>query len=109
MTEQRKQFGEWYLKKFQQHAQFFGSIVWSDVATFKLNGRINRHNCIYWVTANPLFRHEPHVNLTRFSMLCSILSKILFEPFYFESIAYYYQQRIDQSSYNFRKGGKVIG
>ena len=28
-------------------------IVWTDEASFKLNGHVNRHNCVYWADENP--------------------------------------------------------
>jgi hypothetical protein len=38
---------------------FAGKFVWSDEAQFKLNGTVNRHNCVYWSSENP---QEKHVN-----------------------------------------------
>ena len=32
---------------------FLNKIVWSDEACFKLSGRVNRHNCVYWTAQNP--------------------------------------------------------
>ncbi|KAJ4431026.1 hypothetical protein ANN_19619 [Periplaneta americana] len=29
------------------------TILWADEATFKLNGKENRHNCVYWTSENP--------------------------------------------------------
>jgi len=36
-------FSNWY-----EDEEFVTKIVWSDEAQFKLNGRVNRHNCVYW-------------------------------------------------------------
>ncbi|CAI6366393.1 unnamed protein product [Macrosiphum euphorbiae] len=33
--------------------EFFRTVLWSDEAIFKLNGSINRHNCVYWAFENP--------------------------------------------------------
>jgi hypothetical protein len=38
-------------------------IVWSDEATFKLNGAVNRHNCTYWSSENPNVHVGKAVNL----------------------------------------------
>ncbi|XP_076308728.1 uncharacterized protein LOC143224177 [Tachypleus tridentatus] len=40
--DQRVEFYEWYLVKSAEDAQFPNKIVWSDEATFKLNGLVNR-------------------------------------------------------------------
>ena len=39
---------------------FRNMIVWSDEATFKLNGRLNHHNSIYWAEENPhqILQHD---------------------------------------------------
>ena len=42
----RLQFCEWFLHKCDESEDFQNLIVWSDEATFKLNGTINRHNCV---------------------------------------------------------------
>ncbi|GFQ86169.1 uncharacterized protein TNCT_177921 [Trichonephila clavata] len=46
--DRRVQYCEWYLERCNEDAHFPTKIVWSDVATFKLNGSINKHNCTYW-------------------------------------------------------------
>ena len=33
-------------------------------AIFKLNGCINRHDCVYWASENPKVTIDAHVNLT---------------------------------------------
>ena len=33
--------------------EILNKIIWSDEATFKLSGHINRHNCVYWSHENP--------------------------------------------------------
>ena len=42
---------------------FAGKAVWSDEAQFKLNGTVNRHNCVYWSSENPHIHLGKHVNL----------------------------------------------
>ncbi|XP_076336303.1 uncharacterized protein LOC143239274 [Tachypleus tridentatus] len=59
----RVEFCEWYLAKSAEDVQFLNKIVWSDEATFKLNGLVNRHSCTYWALQNPHITVEHHVNL----------------------------------------------
>lgn len=58
--DRRLQFFDGYLAKC---AVFPHKIVWSDEATFILNGSINRHNCTYWCPISPHVILEHHVNL----------------------------------------------
>ena len=43
--------------------EFVTKIVWSDEAQFKLNGRVNRHNCVYWAPENLHVEVDKAVNL----------------------------------------------
>lgn len=44
--DRRMEFCEWYVIRQLADNTFYKSILWSDEATFKLNGRVNRHNCV---------------------------------------------------------------
>jgi len=43
----RMQFCEWFQQMVNEDEEFVTKIVWSDEAQFKLNGTVNRHNCVY--------------------------------------------------------------
>jgi hypothetical protein len=45
--DRKVQYCEWFRHKVQEDGEFVGKIVWSDEAQFKLNGTVNRHNCVY--------------------------------------------------------------
>jgi hypothetical protein len=47
------QFCEWFLHKCDEWEHFQDSVVWSDENTFKLNDRIDQHNCVHWANENP--------------------------------------------------------
>ncbi|GFQ76014.1 DUF4817 domain-containing protein [Trichonephila clavata] len=51
---------------------FMGSIIWSDDAQFKLNGTVNRHNCVYWGEENPHITIEKAVNLPGVNVWCGL-------------------------------------
>jgi len=66
------EFCEWYLAKCEDDQQFPRQLVWSDEATFKLNGTINHHNCTYWARKNPNIMEEHHVNLPGVTVWCGL-------------------------------------
>ncbi|KAJ8916403.1 hypothetical protein NQ315_014614, partial [Exocentrus adspersus] len=41
-------------------SNFLNNIVFSDEATFCLNGSVNRYNCRYWSQKNPHWIQECH-------------------------------------------------
>jgi hypothetical protein len=51
----RREFCEWYVIRSESDPNFYKTILWSDEASFKLNGRVNKHNCVYWSPENPRF------------------------------------------------------
>ena len=81
--DRRVEFCEWYLAKCAEDVEFAHKIVWSDEATFKLNGTINRHNCTYWCPANPHVTIERHVNLPGVTVWCGISALGIIGPFFF--------------------------
>ena len=47
------QYCEWFQNIVREDEEFVGKMVWSGEAHIKLNGRVNRHNCVYWAPENP--------------------------------------------------------
>jgi len=64
--------------------EFVTKIVWSDEAQFKLNGRVNRHNCVYWAPENLHVHVEKAVNLPGMNVWCGLSARGLIGPFLFE-------------------------
>ena len=81
----RVQYCEWYLEQWNENARFPTEIVWSDEATFKLNGSINRHNCSYWAIENPYVMVDHHVNLSGITVWYGLSSRGLIGPFFFDA------------------------
>ena len=50
-------------------------VFWCNEAVLKLNGCINRHNCVYWAPDNPKVTIDVHVNLTGVCVWCAISSE----------------------------------
>ena len=82
--DRRIEFCEWYRARCADDNTFSMKIIWSDEATFKLNGSINRHNCSYWAQENPHLTVERHLNLPGVTVWCGLSAKGLIGPFFFE-------------------------
>ena len=60
--DRRLQFSEIMLNKIEENPGILDNIVWSDEASFKLSGYINRHNCVYWYSENMHLTLEQELN-----------------------------------------------
>jgi hypothetical protein len=49
--ERRMESHEWFQRMVNED-EYVMKIVWFDKAQFKLNGTVNRHNCVYWSPEN---------------------------------------------------------
>jgi hypothetical protein len=58
-------------------------IVWSDEATFKLNGTVNCHNCVHWAPENLHIHVNKVVNLPGLTVWCRPTYRGLTGPFFF--------------------------
>ncbi|KAG8317552.1 hypothetical protein J6590_024785 [Homalodisca vitripennis] len=52
-SDRRLEFGETVIIRSEAGSNFLRSILFCNKASFKLNGRVNRHNCVYWSDVNP--------------------------------------------------------
>ncbi|OXU29200.1 hypothetical protein TSAR_003541 [Trichomalopsis sarcophagae] len=75
---QRLQFCQWALP------ELFTFVMFSDEATFKNTGELNRHNCHYWSDVNPLW-HRTVDNQHRWSLnvWCGIVNEYVIGPYFF--------------------------
>ena len=51
--DRRGEFASNFLNALAEDSSLLDRIVWTDEAIFKLNGHVNRHNCVYYATENP--------------------------------------------------------
>ncbi len=58
-------------------------IIPSDEATFKLNGSVNRHNCVYWARENPYEVMPKVLNAAGVTVCAGICTKGIAGPFFF--------------------------
>ena len=54
--------------------EFVTKIVWSD-AQFKLNGTVNRHNCVYWAPKNLHVHVDKAFNLPGVNAWCGVSAR----------------------------------
>jgi len=80
----RVQYCEWFQNMVQEDEKFVGKMVWSDETQFKLNGTVNRHNCVYWAPENPHVHVEKEVNLPGLNICCGLSLRGLIGSFCFE-------------------------
>ncbi|PSN47780.1 hypothetical protein C0J52_15223 [Blattella germanica] len=53
--------------------------------TFKLNGTVNRYNCVYWAPENPHVYMDKALNLSGAHVWCGLSSRGLVGPFFFDN------------------------
>ncbi len=57
--DRRREFADIFLNLVGGVSLLPDRILWADEAIFKLNGHVNRHNCVYYAAENP------HLLITR--------------------------------------------
>lgn len=82
--DRRLQFCETFLAYVNEDPDVVNKIIWTDEAQFKLNGRVNRHNCVYWSDSNPHEILTSEVNSPGVTVWAGICSTGLIGPFFFD-------------------------
>ena len=83
--DRRLQFSEIMLNELEENPVILDNIVWSDEASFKLSGHINRHNCVYWYGENMHLTLEQQLNQPGVNVWGGISSSGVLGPFGFFS------------------------
>jgi len=91
--EKRLQFCEQMMEAIANNEDFANHIVFSDEATFYLNGCVNRHNSRYWSDSNPHWMDAVHTQYPqKVNVWCGIVGGHIIGPFFLErtltSVAY---------------------
>lgn len=82
--DRRLEFCEWILDSIEEDPTLLDRILWTDEATFQTNGRVNRHNCVYWSDTNPHVIIEQELNVPRVVVWGGIWSNGIVGPYFFE-------------------------
>lgn len=80
----RMEFCEWYLIMKAADPFFERQILWSDEAQFKVDGRVNRHNCVYWADAHPHEILEKEVNSPGVIVWAGMNYRGIVGPYFFD-------------------------
>lgn len=81
----RIEFCEQMMERISRNPQFLRNIVFSDEATFMLNGNVNRHNFRYWSDVNPNWMHEQHTQYPlKLNVWAGIIDDRIIGPFFIE-------------------------
>ena len=83
--DRRMEFCEWILNSTQEDPTLLDRILWTDEAIFQINGRVNRHNCVYWSDTNPHLIIEQELHVPQVVVWGGIWSNGIVGPFFFES------------------------
>lgn len=84
--DRRLQFCEIMDNKFNRDPLFRRKIVFSDEATFSLNGTVNRQNCRYWSKENPHWMMEGHSQYPRkINVWAGIINNKIIGPYFFDT------------------------
>lgn len=81
--DRRLEFCEIMREKCDGDRNFLLNIVFSDEATFYLNGKVNRHNCRYWADENQHLIKEDHTQtLQKINVWAGIMGDRVIGPFF---------------------------
>lgn len=81
--DRRVEFCEQMMEKCTADENFASNIVFSDEATFMLNGTVNRHNCRYWSSENPHWAEEGHTQYPeKLNVWAGIIRGHIIGPFF---------------------------
>ena len=68
----------------EEDSRLLDRIIWTDEPTFQMNGRVNRHNCVYWSDTNPHVIIEQELHVPKVIVWEGIWSNGTIGPFFFE-------------------------
>ncbi|CAF2800673.1 unnamed protein product [Rotaria sp. Silwood2] len=81
--DRRCEFAEIFLNLVDDDPSLLDRIFWTDESTFKLNGHVNRHNCVYYATENPHIVISQVMNAPGVIVWAGIWSGGIIGPFFF--------------------------
>lgn len=83
--DRRIEFCEIMMEKNNTDPMFFRKVLFSDEATFLLNGHVNRQTCRYWATENPHWMQEYHTQYPeKLNVWAGIIENMIIGPYFFD-------------------------
>lgn len=82
--DRRLEFCEWLQQQLLEDITIRDRIIWTDEATFKLNGHVNLHNAVYYSTENPHLVWENNNLSPGISVWGGIRSTGVLGPYFFD-------------------------
>lgn len=82
--DRRVQFCEEFLVRLAADPNLTNRILWTDEASFKMNGMVNRHNSVYWADTNPHDIVTQELNAPGVNVWAGISSHGIIGPFFFD-------------------------
>lgn len=83
-NQERRLFCQWALQQIQNDENFFKFVMFSDEATFRSDGSLNRHNSHYWSRENPHWMQQiDHQHRWKVNVWCGIVNGYLVGPYFF--------------------------
>jgi hypothetical protein len=80
--DRRVEFSVWFMIRCEAETDFPRRILWTDEVSFKLNGRINRHNSVYWSDSNPHEVIQEELNVPSLTVWAGICSGDIAGPYF---------------------------
>lgn len=83
--DRRVEFCENIMEKCNRDPLFVKNIIFSDEATFNINGHVNRQTCRYWASENPHWMQEHHTQYPqKVNVWAGIVGNTIIGPYFFE-------------------------
>uniref|UniRef100_V5GPD3 Transposable element Tc3 transposase n=1 Tax=Anoplophora glabripennis TaxID=217634 RepID=V5GPD3_ANOGL len=83
--DRRTEFCEMMMEECQADPDFVKRIIFSDEASFYLNGTVNKQNCRYWSDRNPHWMMEAHTqHPQKVNVWAGIVGNRILGPYFFE-------------------------
>lgn len=83
--DRRVEFCEDMMERVDNDPNFIHNIVFSDEATFQINGSLNRHNCRYWAAENPHWMREDNTQYPhKLNVWAGLLNGRIIGPFFYQ-------------------------
>lgn len=85
--DRRQEFCEQMMETCLRDPMFSQRVLFSDEATFCLNGTVNRQNCRYWARENPHWMQEAHTQYPqKINVWAGIIGDRIIGPFFLQII-----------------------